>query len=214
MLASAADDGVVQMDITAWKNLLDNMFLEGRMKPMIIAVIDTRTGDKEGRNDSGDAQIGLELREAILPTLVERYSTYAADGSYESLVAAREHFGIGGASNGSLYAYAAGTIRNLEIFSNYMCMSGCSRAPAVRGRLNKDPENQYPVYMFCSCAGDIDYARKKTCDGFYKVINDSIKFTEGENAFYVQSQGKHHWHVWYTGLFNFLPLLFPEQPAA
>ncbi len=195
------------------QNVLDNMILEGWMKPMIVAVIDVSVGQGEGRHETGDAQMGLELREAILPTLAEKYSTYAADGSYESLAAARAHFGIGGASNGSLYAYAAGCIRNLELFSNFVCMSGCTRAPAVRGRMNRDIEDEYPVYMFCSSAGDTDMTRKKTHNGFYTVIEDSPKFTEGENAFYVMSEGAHDWHVWYTGLFNFLPLLFPEQPA-
>lgn len=195
------------------KNLLDNMILEGYMKPMIVVVIDTSVGSGKAQMETGDAQIGVELREAVLPTLAERYSTYALDGSYESLVAARAHFGIGGASNGSLYAYAAGCIRNLELFANYVCMSGCTRAPAVRRRLDADRENAYPVCMFCSCAGDIDNTRKKTHDGFYTVIDNNTGFTEGENAFFVQSEGRHDWHVWYTGLFNFLPLLFPEQPA-
>lgn len=111
------------------KNLCDHLFAEGYVKPMLLVAIDTCVGNTVNRSELGASRISYELRSAILPTIIENYSTYAESGSYEDIVAAREHFGIGGVSNGSLYTQYSGLMANLELFGDYLCLSGCNNAP-------------------------------------------------------------------------------------
>lgn len=195
--------------VTDGKTLCDHLFAEGYLKPMLLVTIDTCTGTKYNRSELGASQISYELRHAILPAIIENYSTYAESGSYEDMVAAREHFGIGGVSNGSLYTQYAGLIPNLELFGNYMCLSGCNNAPAVRERLDADAKERYPVYMFFIGAGDNDHTRDKTDAGYEILTGGDSPLEDGRNAFRVIVEGEHEWRTWFTELYNALPLMFP-----
>lgn len=191
------------------KNLCDHLFAEGYVKPMLLVAIDTCIGNTVNRSELGASRISDELRSAILPTIIENYSTYAESGSYEDIVAAREHFGIGGVSNGSLYTQYAGLMANLELFGDYLCLSGCNNAPAIRERLDADARDRYPVYMYFSGAGDEDYSRENTDMGYEILTEGDSPLEDGRNAFHVIVEGKHECRVWFTELYNALPLMFP-----
>lgn len=195
--------------VTGGKNLCDHLFAEGYLRPMLLVAIDTCTGNTINRSELGEAQIRYELRHAILPTIIENYSTYAESGSYEDIVAARDHFGIGGVSNGSLYTQYAGLIPNLELFSNYLCLSGCNNAPALRERLDADAKDRYPVHMYFTGAGDEDYSLEKINVGYEILIESDSPLKDGQNAFRVIVEGEHEWCTWFTELYNALPLMFP-----
>lgn len=71
-----------------------------------------------------EEQFVRELREDILPFIVQNYSTYAADGSAEAISAARDHFAYAGLSMGSIYAYNSVMPLCLDLFAWFGCFSG------------------------------------------------------------------------------------------
>ena len=73
--------------------ILDNIFEKGLAEPCIVVTPVTETKFVQGLT-AGIVQMQDELRETILPYIVEHYSTYAQSGSLSDLQAAREHFGI------------------------------------------------------------------------------------------------------------------------
>ena len=199
-----ADNGTV----VCMRNLYDNMIQQRIIEPLIIVAPYTDSFVKGGGfMDTGPEQLDPELREYILPYIVENYSTYAEGSSFEQMQAAREHFGIGGCSNGALYAYNAGLVGNLELFSNFICLSGCNNASGAAGALESKP---YPVGYLYAGAGSWDPQKDYSLRGYDYIVDNSPKLTEGENAMFLLINGGHTWSTWSTSFFNAVQLLFPK----
>ena len=89
-------------------NLLDRMIEEGFCRPLIVVSPCIYLYDRQPSNagngydyEQFEKEIGIDF----LPWIVEKYATYAADGSRETLRAEREHFGVLGASFGAYAEY-------------------------------------------------------------------------------------------------------------
>lgn len=191
------------------RNVYDNMIQQRLMKPMIIVTPCTDAYVYgAGYVDTGPEQLAPELREDILPYIAEHYSTYAEDGSIEALQAAREHFGIGGCSNGALYAYNAGLAANLDIFSNFLCFSGCNNVNSTVQVLESQP---YTVSCLYAGAGSGDTQKDTVTSGYWYVVDNSTKLTPGENTWIETISGGHTWDTWGTLFYNAAQLLFQEE---
>lgn len=194
------------------RNLYDNMIKDRIIEPMIIVAPYTDSyvfGG--GYADTGEPQLGPELRDIILPYIAEHYSTYAENGSVEALSAAREHFGIGGNSNGALYAYSAGLVDNLDLFANFMCLSGSNNAHGVAEALESEAFVSLPVDYLYAGAGTTDPQNGNAQLGFQYILEETPRLTEGENALYFEINGGHNWKTWSTSFFNAIQLLFPAR---
>ncbi len=191
------------------KNIYDNMIDQRLCKPLIIVCPTTYNGPY-GANDSGIEPMAAELRETILPYVAEHYSTYAASGGLSDLRAAREHFGIGGMSNGALYALNSGMQLNLDLFSNFICFSGNSQPYAVAEAINSEEWKSLPIPYFYAGAGTYDGQWQNTYYGFQILVEQTDRLIEGENAFYRDIEGGHNFGVWNVNMFNALQMLFPE----
>lgn len=195
--------------VVCMKNLYDNMIQQRIIEPLIIVAPYTDSYvNGGGFMDTGPEQFAPELRDYILPYIIENYSTYAEGSSMEQMQAAREHFGIGGCSNGSLYAYNAGLVENLEILSNFICLSGCNNAGGVVSALESQ---DYTVAYLYAGAGDRDHQRDNSFIGYDYIVSTSPKLTEGENTKFELIQGRHTWNTWSTAFFNAAQLLFPNE---
>lgn len=191
------------------RNVYDNMIQQRLMKPMIIVTPCTDSYVYgAGYVDTGPEQLAPELRKDILPYIAEHYSTYAEDGSIEALQAAREHFGIGGCSNGALYAYNAGLTANLDIFSNFLCFSGCNNVNSTVQVLESQP---YTVSCLYAGAGSGDTQKDTVTSGYWYVVDNSTKLTPGENTWIETISGGHTWDTWGTLFYNAAQLLFQEE---
>ena len=190
------------------KNIYDNMIEQGLCAPLIIVCPTTYNGPNY-TNDGGIEQMAAELRETVLPFIAEHYSTYAQSGELSALQAARAHFGIGGMSNGSLYALNSGMQTDFDLFSNFICFSGNSQPYAVAEAINAEAWKDLPVSYFYSGAGSYDPQWQNTYYGFRIMVDNSDKLTEGENAFYRDIDGGHNFGVWNVNMFNALQMAFP-----
>ncbi len=191
------------------KNIYDNMIDQKLCKPMIIVCPTTYNGPYYS-NEGGTEHMARELRETILPFVADHFSTYAASGTIADLQEAREHFGIGGMSNGALYALNSGMQRDFDLFSNYICFSGNSEPYAVAEAINSESWKNLPISYFFAGAGYYDSQWQNTYYGFQIIVDQVDRLSEGKNAFYRDVNGGHDFSVWSVNIFNALQMAFPE----
>lgn len=190
--------------------ILDNIFEQGLAEPCIVVTPVTETKFVQGLT-AGIVQMQDELRKTILPYIVEHYSTYAKDGSIESLRAARSHFGLGGLSNGALFTYEGGMQYNFDLFGSYFAFSGNSEPWKTIAAIQEDEFAKLPVDCLFTGSGSLnDWQQNYTKIGFEYFVEKDDRFVEGENAWRVDVEGGHEWKVWYTCLYNAMQVMFQE----
>ena len=188
--------------------LFDNMIEKGLCEPCIIVTPVTETNQCQGLT-AGIYQVRDELREYILPYIAENYSTYAADGSLESLKAARDHFALGGLSNGALFVFEGGMRYNFDLFGSYAAFSGNGEPWQTVGIIQSGDYAGLPVNCFFTGAGTTDdWQQNYTEIGYEYFIERDDRFVDGENSWRVDVDGGHEWKVWFTDIYNALPLMF------
>ena len=195
-------------------NLYDNMIMQRLCKPMIIVSVTSLVFDGEWFQDCEFPQFARELREEVLPYIAENYSTYAAGSSDEDLIAARDHFGIGGNSNGCLYAMNSGLERDLAVFSNFICMSGSADATEASSLINISGMKDYSINCFFMAAGAYDGQLNNTQYGYNTIVKNTARLTTNTNAWLTTiSNAGHDWQTWTTGMYNALLVTFPGLEA-
>lgn len=193
--------------------MLDNMFAAGMCRNMIVV---TPTFYRDSGNFfrydrvPDEEQFVRELREDILPFIVQNYSTYAADGSAEAISAARDHFAYAGLSMGSIYAYNSVMPLCLDLFAWFGCFSGSDcyvdlAADALSGEANA----AYPIRYFYNSIGTRDSMATLHRENFIALTDRVPGLTDGENAWFTQLPGiGHEYSAWVVGLYNFLQVVF------
>ena len=188
--------------------ILDNIFEKGLAEPCIVVTPVTETKHVQGLT-AGIVQMQDELRETILPYIVEHYSTYARDGSVAGLQAARSHFGLGGLSNGALFTYEGGMWHDFDLFGSYCAFSGNGEPWKTVSAIQSDEFAALPVDCLFTGAGSLnDWQQNYTKIGFEHFLEKDSRFVEGENAWNVDVNGGHEWKVWFTCLYNAMQVMF------
>ena len=188
--------------------ILDNIFEKGLAEPCIVVTPVTETKHVQGLT-AGIVQMQDELRETILPYIVEHYSTYARDGSVAGLQAARSHFGLGGLSNGALFTYEGGMRHDFDLFGSYCAFSGNGEPWKTVSAIQTDEFAALPVDCLFTGAGSLnDWQQNYTKIGFEHFLEKDSRFVEGENAWNVDVNGGHEWKVWFTCLYNAMQVMF------
>lgn len=188
--------------------ILDNIFEQGLAEPCIVVTPVTETKFVQGLT-AGIVQMQDELRETILPYIVEHYSTYAKDGSEAGLQAARSHFGLGGLSNGALFTYEGGMRHDFDLFGSYCAFSGNGEPWKTVAAIQEEEFARLPVDCLFTGAGSLnDWQQNYTQIGFEYFVEKDTRFVEGENAWRVDVDGGHEWKVWFTGLYNAMQVMF------
>ncbi len=188
--------------------ILDNIFEKGLAEPCIVVTPVTETKHVQGLT-AGIVQMQDELRETILPYIVEHYSTYARDSSVGGLQAARRHFGLGGLSNGALFTYEGGMRHDFDLFGSYCAFSGNGEPWKTVSAIQSDEFASLPVDCLFTGAGSLnDWQQNYTKIGFEHFVEKDSRFVEGENAWNVDVNGGHEWKVWFTCLYNAMQVMF------
>ena len=191
--------------------ILDNIFEKGLAEPCIVVTPVTETKHVQGLT-AGIVQMQDELRETILPYIVEHYSTYARDGSAAGLQAARSHFGLGGLSNGALFTYEGGMRHDFDLFGSYCAFSGNGEPWKTVSAIQSDEFAALPVDCLFTGAGSLnDWQQNYTKIGFEHFLEKDSRFVEGENAWNVDVNGGHEWKVWFTCLYNAMQVMFQSN---
>ena len=191
------------------KDLLDHMIENGICDPCIVVCPLGEFPECQGQL-SLNIQMEKEMPEYILPYIAEHYSTYAKDGSLDSIRAARDHFALGGVSNGALFVYEVGIRYMFDLFGSYMALSGNGQPWNTLHYLQLNEDFQkLPFNCYFTGAGTInDFQQYYTEIGYNYYLENEPRLTEGVNAWRVDVEGGAEWKVWLTDLFNAMPLMF------
>ncbi len=182
--------------------ILDNLIAEGKAKPMIIVMPNTRgiaaaTPPAPGQDDA----CSKEYIKSIIPFIDSLYRTRAE----------RESRAIAGLSMGGFVVLHTG-LPHLDIFSElYIYSSGHISPEALKDfeknfqSLLSDPNVndlfRVPLYM---AAGETDIA-------LYNGMKDLAVFNRyGIRNFWVLSDGGHEWTNWRRYLYQTAQIMFPE----
>ncbi len=188
--------------------IFDRMIAERVMDPVIIVCASQYLHWGDDLLKSRYEQMAAELQNVILPYTAANFSTYAADASPEALIAAREHFALGGNSWGSYYTYDTGMAQSLPWFSSFICLSGDANSGYVAGELESPAMRDYSIDLYYAAGGDFDVARAGEEAVFYAVVPRVERLHDGENAFFHVCQGGHDWETWSIEIYNAVQLLF------
>ncbi len=190
--------------------MLDAMIYYGYCEPLIVVA--TSSSTLSGVNNEAGITVWLqlypELRNDLLPVIVDTYSTYATDSSYISLVTARDHFAFAGLSDGALVTQYAAMMNAFDFFSWFGLYSGNDSMDLVMSALHNQ-WSEFPLNYFFTAAGEFDFQRNNVETQYAKFCEGSYKVTDGVNGRLAIIQGyKHEWPVWYISLYDTLLLFF------
>ena len=197
-------------------NLLDRMIEEGYCRPLIVVSPCIYLYDRQPSNAGNGydyEQFEQEIGTDFLPWIAENYGTYAADGSPEALRAAREHFGVLGASFGAYAEYFCVIGENFDLLAWYCFCGGGEIEPwHLAERWTENGTAELPLRMLYICEGEFD-DRYGPEISYHNLLTFGGAFNE-ENVKFTLVQGwGHEDHSYLVGLYNSLQMFFRETEA-
>ena len=203
------DGSAVSVDAV---NLLDNLIERGLCKPMIVVAPDgylSETYRWEHRSEQVYPQFAEEFARDILPFVAEHYATWAEGSDRASLAAAREHFGLLGASFGAFEIELSVLGPNLDLAAWYALAGGGDLTYdefypqwSARGTL------ELPIRLLYLIEGEYDDIGP--VEGSYLTLPYwSEKFTRDENLRFTRlRETGHEERAWVNALYNTAQLFF------
>ena len=193
-------------------NLLDNLIERGLCRPMLVIALNgylNYDASMAHRSEQVYPQFAEEFRRDILPFVAEHYATYAEGTDLASLRAAREHFGVMGASFGAYETEISVLAPSLDLIAWYAMTGG--------GSVTYD--YLYPEWSHCGTVDEPirllyfvegEYDDIGPVEGSYWALgNWTEKFTRDENLRFTRIYGAgHEPREWVDALYNTAQLFF------
>ena len=194
-------------------NLLDRMIEEGYCRPLIVVSPCIYLYDRQPSNAGNGydyEQFEQEIGTDFLPWIAENYGTYAADGSPAAQRAARENFGVLGASFGADAEYFCVIGENFDLLAWYCFCGGGEIEPwHLAERWTENGTAELPLRMLYICEGEFD-DRYGPEISYHNLMTFGGPFNE-ENVKFTLVQGwGHEDHSYLVGLYNSLQMFFRE----
>lgn len=193
-----------------FKNIWDHMIYEGICEPMIIVSVDGYSA-KHGAERYRDLyeETSYFVQNYIYQYVIEHYSTYAKSTDPDDIVAARDHFGYGGFSNGGWMTYWGAMNGMVWYCSNFLPMGGSWRADEVAATLYQY-KDVYPVSCFFAGAGINDgYSLDQMLDDYITIVNSSESLYGGDNTWFITVDYAHDYNAASILLYDGLQVMFP-----
>lgn len=186
---------------STFRDMFDWVFYDKLTPSKIIVTLDTPL-----ESDHKFRDMMYEIRYDVLPTIANNFATYAKDGSEESLIAARDHFGCGGSSNGAGYTHGGALYANMDMFGSIILMSGGMNQVRQANDILK--YENYKLNCFVRAGGTEDPLYPEIVNGFNYVIKKVDYLEENKNAYLFEVTAGHNGRVSYTSLVSALQILF------
>ena len=186
------------------KDLIDNLHYYGDIKPMIVVSMGSWKG---GYVDRWEFQLASEIKYNLLPMICSEYSTYAEEPTPEGIEKARDHFAVGGWSNGGMHAYAVGLKYDKDIFGSVLALSPKLLPKDIIDEVAKTDE-KYAVNMLYVGAGNREGNTKKSLEQYEQLLEACPWLEDGRNAFYSRVVGVHNWAAGRKLMLNGLMIAF------
>lgn len=193
------------------RDVLDNMIQQGLIPPVIVCSPTFYRDKVVNLGYTNPSLFATEMRNDIIPFIVENYSTYASEPTLSAVSQAREHFAFVGLSMGSMIGFQSALSLSLDIFGYYGLFSGCGTYPAnILENINKDEFKDLPIYYLFNAVGEWDIARNEHCYYFDELVSKTDRLEMEKNAsMVVVKDYAHEFRTWIVGLYDCLQVFFP-----
>lgn len=188
------------------KALIDGMIAQGYCEPTIFVSAEYY---QNGAASKIAAEFEQELREAILPSVVKNYSTYASLDESGHVIPAREHFAFAAVSFGSIMAWDLMT-RCSDLFSYWGCYAGnFTDKENMAERLDATAAAGYPENFVYTGIGLLEEGWN-TLEKYTDQLEaecDSLEY--GKNIVFHEISYAIHWYsCWFIHLHNSMQVFF------
>ena len=192
-------------------DLLDNCIQRGLCKPMIV-MAPCGYIDEEAplvHNSARDyEQFDREFSRDLLPFVAEYYATYAEGTDAASLAAAREHFGVLGASFGAYMNYISILSPHFDLAAWYTLVGGGAvRWDYLQSHWSAAGALELPVRCLYLVEGEYD-DRQAPELSYYELQAVTEHFSDTNLFYSVIADCAHEEREWINGLYNTLQLFF------
>lgn len=186
-----------------FQDLFDQLIYRNQVKPFILVQPDYLLWEDCPVNYDAIAQ---NIEEEFLPYIAEHFATYAASGSHEDLVAARDHISMGGCSLGGMYTFR-GLLRSCTDVASTFCPMSCYIDITKAEEDMRVNHESFPVRRLCYVYGGFEEEKLHRMPDYLKTACPDL-FTE-ENLTAIRLDGTHHFYsTWAAGLWNALQLMW------
>ena len=207
------------------ENILDYLMEEGLAERTIVVTPTFYSTTEEYPIDKDNWRttkyFGQELINDLMPYVAENFNTYAADGSAESLKAARDHQGYAGLSMGSVTSFTSIWSYCLEYFAYIGSLSAGANSPegddftadiiAAKNGEYADCDIKY-WYVSSGTRENPESKFLSTYIPFVQQINGlqhGSDIASGDNCEFMTIQGTaHNYATWITDLYNFMQVFY------
>ncbi len=192
------------------RDVLDNMIERGLIPPVIVCSPTFYKDQVENTGYLNGSLFATELRNDILPFIMETYSTYAPEPTLEGAARAREHFAFVGLSMGSMIGFQSALSLCLDVFSYFGLYSGFGTYPAnILQNIEKDEFRDLPIHYLFNAAGQWDVALGEHRAYYNELLSKTDRVVEGKNASMVVVQEyAHEFRTWIVALYDSLQVFF------
>ncbi|MDO4615829.1 MAG: alpha/beta hydrolase-fold protein [Lachnospiraceae bacterium] len=207
-----------------FKNVLDHAIANGEVDPLIVVL---PTYNNTSGEDSGDYSLAIQLTDQyhnelmndLIPAVIDTYSTYAEDSSYDSIVASRDHRAFAGFSMGSVQTWRTFQY-NLNAFRYFMPSSGnAGSSGEVYAQLVRDQGYTADAFFIFAASGTADFAYSSFKSQIQAMAaNEMFTVADNEqegNLYFLEKEGySHDGYAAMTYFYNGLTWLFKDRNAA
>ena len=192
------------------RDVLDNMIDRGLIPPVIVCSPTFYKDQVEHLDYLNPSLFATELRNDILPFILEHYGTYAAEPTLEAAAGEREHFAFVGLSMGSMIGFQSALSLSLDVFSYFGLYSGCGTYPAnILQNIEKEEFKDLPIHYMFNAAGQWDVALYEHTAYYKELLSKTERVAEGKNAHMITVQDYgHEFRTWIVALYDSLQVFF------
>lgn len=177
-------------------NIYDWISYEKKCKPFIVVTLNNRQ-DRE--------YVSREMIKA-LSFVAENYQTYAEDGLEEHLIAARDHFTVGGLSNGATTVFYF-LSHYLEYAGNYIVFS-MMRDRATNDLSFQEEVKEMKINSYFGGAG----IRDKYNHANFGPADEQFYGEYANRSAYIIYPWGHDWSTWTHGIYDALVYTIGAEP--
>ena len=193
--------------------VLDNLIAWGEIEPLILVTLPYYGATIEGHPvmELDGNQLIHELRNDLLPYMIQNYSTFAKGTDSLSISKARDHFGIFGFSYTSTMIPKYIMPNCLDLFSWFGASSIFHSDLTSSIKTVAENQTQYPISYFYAGCGDSDNAYSQTKE-MYKTFCDNVPDLYKKSELVVLPNTGHDARTYDTAIINCLLKFFsPEK---
>lgn len=170
--------------------------------------------DKAVPHEESGGDFARELRDDLLPFIVDKYNTYAASGSYEDLIAARNHCGFVGQSAGGSLSYEVAK-EDLPFVSYFGTLSPAPGGGDFVDVYNEQYKGTYDVnYWFFGFGSTEKSTHDEQLQAYLTIkaglgLKSGSDIQNGDRCEWIFTNGTaHNYATWITSLYNILTVFF------